>query len=127
MTKILFIEDNQHLVETYDFLFTQQGYQVLWAHDGLEGLNLANTENPDVIILDMMMPLLSGIDFLKQYDVKNLHPDAKIIAFSNMQTDEYIHEAIQLGVLKYEIKSNFSPKKLVALVMDVLGDTSTTT
>jgi DNA-binding response OmpR family regulator len=127
MPKILFIEDDVHLTDTYNFLFTQEGYEVVWAQNGEEGLRKANEENPDVIVLDMMMPTMSGLDFLKLYDPKNKHPNVKVIAFSNMQTDVFMHEAIKLGAMKYEIKSTFSPRKLVALIMDLFGDQPTNT
>lgn len=121
MANILFIEDDSRLGETYDFLFSQEGHNLIWARDGAEGLRKAEEENPDIILLDMMMPVMSGLDFLAAYDKKNKHPDVKIVVFSNMQTDEAVHTAVALGADKYEIKSMFSPKSLVALVDDMLA------
>lgn len=120
MAKILIIEDDTRLEQTYDFLFTQQGHTVLRAQDGEKGLELAYLEKPDLILLDMMMPLMSGLEFLQKYDIKNKHPNTKVIVFSNMQDENAMHEAIALGARKYEIKATFSPKELAALVEDTL-------
>lgn len=120
MAKILIVEDDMRLKQTYDFLFMQQGHTVLRAEDGKQGLEIAEQENPDVILLDIMMPIMSGLDFLEAYDIKNKHPDAKIIVFSNLQNEAAAQRAIELGAIKFELKSTFSPKELGALVEEVL-------
>ncbi len=122
MAKILIIEDDQRLELTYNILFEQVGHTVVRAHDGEEGLAVANVENPDVILLDMNMPKLGGMDFLRQYDVRNKHPKVKVIVFSNLQTDEAIHEAMSLGAYRYEVKATFSPRQLAELVETALND-----
>jgi DNA-binding response OmpR family regulator len=124
MAKILFIEDETRFVETYDFLFSKEGHTLIWAGNGEDGLRKAEEENPDIILLDMMMPIMSGLDFLKQYDPKNRHPNVKVVAFSNMQTDTFMHQAMELGATRYEVKSMFSPKMLVALVDELVGKTA---
>lgn len=116
MAKILIIEDDLRFEGTYNFLFEKEGHQVVRAHDGEEGLALAESENPDIILLDMMMPKLNGLEFLQRYDVKGRHPGVKVVVFSNMQNDEYIHQAMELGATKYEIKATYTPKQLAALV-----------
>lgn len=122
MAKILYIEDDSRFSDTYNFLFTKEGHTLLWARDGQEGLAVANSENPDVILLDMMMPGMSGMDFLKEYKPKELHPDVKVVVFSNLQTDDAVRSAMELGADRYEIKATFSPKQLVGLVNELLSN-----
>lgn len=121
MAKILVIEDDPRLEITYDTIFQRHGHTVVRAHDGEEGLSKAESENPDIILLDMLMPKLNGIEFLKQFDVKNKHPNAKIIVFSNMDSSDLQQQAADLGVTRYEVKSRFSPSELAQLVNETLA------
>ncbi len=125
MPKILIIEDDLRLKMTYDMIFAKEGFTVLRATDGEEGLLVAEAESPDIILLDMMMPKVDGLEFLRRYDVKNKHPTAKIIVFSNMMETEKMNEAYGLGALRYELKASFSPKQLAELVRNTLTDSQT--
>lgn len=120
MAKILIVEDDPRLERTYNALFQRDGHTIIRAHDGEEGLQLAESKNPDLILLDMLMPKMHGIEFLKHYDQKNKHPNTKIIAFSNMDSEDLQKQAAELGVLRYEVKSRFSPKELADLVNEVI-------
>lgn len=120
MAKILIIEDDPRLELTYDTLFQRHGHEVVRAHDGEEGLRVAEAENPDVILLDMLMPRMHGIEFLKAYDIKNKHPDARVVVFSNMDSADLQKQAFDLGAVRYEVKSRFSPNEIAALVNEVL-------
>ena len=91
------------------------------AHDGEEGLTMAESEHPDIILLDMLMPKMHGIQFLEKYDVRNNHPGTKIIVFSNMDSNDLQKQALELGATKYEVKSRFSPNELAALVNQTLA------
>jgi DNA-binding response OmpR family regulator len=118
--KILIVEDDLRLKITYDTIFSQEGYTVLRAQDGEEGLRVAETELPDIILLDMMMPKMDGLEFLRRFDVANRHPGTKIIVFSNMMQAETTKQAYELGATRYEIKATFSPKQLAELVRTTL-------
>jgi DNA-binding response OmpR family regulator len=121
MAKILIVEDDPRLEMTFNTIFQRHGHTVVRAHDGEEGLMMAQSENPDLILLDMLMPKMHGIEFLKAYDIKNKHPDARVICFSNMESPDLEKQAIELGALRYEVKSRFSPNQLAALVNETLG------
>lgn len=119
MKKILIIEDEILLADAYKFLFQHEGYTVATAGDGIEGLAQAKKVNPDLIILDMMMPRLDGLGFLRRYDMSK-HPKVKILLLSNMQSNEYEAEAFKLGVSRYEIKASLAPPELVQIVAETL-------
>ena len=122
MAKVLIIEDDPRLEMTYDTIFQRNGHEVLRAHDGEAGLRMAETENPDIILLDMLMPKMHGVEFLKQYDIKNKHPGVKVIVFSNMESEDLVKQALDLGATRYEVKSRFSPNELAHLVNETLHD-----
>ncbi len=121
MAKILIIEDDPRLEITYDTIFKKHGHDVIRAHDGEEGLRMAESEYPDIILLDMLMPKMHGIEFLEKFDPKNKHPGIKVIVFSNMESADLIKQAQELGATRYEVKSRFSPNELARLVNETLG------
>jgi DNA-binding response OmpR family regulator len=120
MRKILVVEDDVQLSEAYKIVFQSNGYKVVMARDGEEGLSLALAEEPDLILLDMLMPKMHGIEFLRAYDVKHKHPKTRIIAFSNMRSDDLEKQAKDLGAERYEVKANFTPTQLANMVLETL-------
>lgn len=121
MAKILVVEDDPALRKIYVSILTKEGHAVTGAFDGTEGLRLATESEPDLILLDMMMPNMNGIEFLRAYDIKGRHPTVKVIAFSNTEKPEFMHEAPKLGAAKYITKYSFSPKALVELIGQTLS------
>ena len=88
MKKILIIEDEKILSEMYKFKFSKEGYQVFSVMDVEEGLSLAKSEKPDLIILDILLPKESGIGFLeKRKNVKEIS-DIPVIVLSNFDDSE---------------------------------------
>lgn len=120
MTKVLIVEDDLRLKLTYDTIFSQEGYEVLRATNGEEGMGIAESEEPDIILLDLMMPVMDGLEFLRRFDVKNKHPNCKVIVFTNMVMADTMKEAYALGASRYELKATFSPKQVAALVKETL-------
>lgn len=125
MAKVLIIEDDAILQGAYTTVLTMEGFTVDSAPDGQEGLRKAQADEPDIILLDMLMPNMNGIDFLKMYDLKNKHPNTKVIVFSNISIPESMKEAMQLGAVKYLTKASFTPKEMVATIKDLLGESKT--
>ena len=121
MARILIVEDDKILQAIFRSLLIKAGYQVDAASDGQEGLAKANAHEPDLIILDMQMPNMDGIDFLRAYDVIDAHPKVKVIAFSNTQQPQKVKDAIALGALGYMTKSQYSPRALMQLIKDTLA------
>jgi two-component system response regulator VicR len=122
MARILVIEDDRTLRKVYVTILTKEGFEVSAAVDGEEGLALAQKLEPDLILLDMMMPKMSGLDFLRAYELKEKHPKVKVIAFSATEKEEFVVEAPKLGASKYLTKFRFSPKAMVQIVRETLAD-----
>lgn len=121
MNKVLIIEDDAFLRKAYNNVLTKEGFEVLLATDGEEGLRLAKENSPDIVLLDMLMPKLDGIGFLEQIDLKTNYPNMKVIVFSNMSIQEKIDRALELGATDYKTKAMFSPKEMIQLIRDTLS------
>lgn len=125
--KILVVEDERALSEAYEFILTNAGYEVVVAHDGEDALGKTTSFEPDLILLDLRMPRVGGIDFLKQYDLLHEHPGVRVIVFSNLDTQKEIDEAYKLGAQRYILKAWASPKELLQIVSDTLQSKMTDT
>ncbi len=119
-TKILIIEDEKTLREAYEFILKSSGYDVVVAEDGQEALLKTKTFEPALILLDLRMPRVSGIQFLKKYNLLKKHPKVKVIVFSNLDAQGEIDEAYKLGAQRYVLKAWASPKELLGIVRDTL-------
>jgi two-component system, OmpR family, alkaline phosphatase synthesis response regulator PhoP len=118
---ILIVEDEPELAEIYQILLKQEGYDVKLAHNGQDALKVVADYTPELILLDLRMPVMNGVEFLKQYDVKNDHPEVKVIVFSNYDLQDEIDDAYSLGADRYVLKAWASPKELLQIVEDSLA------
>ncbi len=122
MTKrILIVEDEQVLSSAYETLLKQAGYEVEVAYDGKDALTKTDAFEPDLILLDLRMPVMDGVEFLKHYNLPKEHPKVKVILFSNYDMQEEIDEAYRLGADKYVLKAWVSPKELLHMVKSTIS------
>ncbi len=117
---ILIVEDETSLNEAYQIILANAGYDILSAFDGKEALKIVSETKPDIILLDLRMPVMDGIAFLKEY--KPTDKKTKVIVFSNYDMQKEIEEAYELGAHKYILKAWASPKELLKLVKDTLEE-----
>lgn len=115
MTKVLIVEDNETLNEAYKLILEKDGHTVSTAFNGEEGLEKLKEVSPDLILLDMLMPKMDGLEFLRHFDAKK-YPKTTIIILSNLNEDEQVDEARRLGAHRYILKANTSPRELAARV-----------
>ncbi len=120
MTKVLIAEDDQTLRSAYKTKLTLEGMDVETAVDGEEALKKANEWAPDIILLDLMMPKMSGIDFLKAYDILTVHTNVKVLVFTNLASSDSISEVMKLGATKYLSKINTTPNAIVEEIKDII-------
>ena len=121
MSRILIIEDDPLLSKMYKTKFTSEGFEVETAEDGEIGLKIALEGKPDFIILDIMMPNLSGIEFLSRLRQTPVGADVPVIVLSNLSEKKEMEEARRLGVKEYLIKSSLTPKDIVEKVKEYLS------
>ena len=120
MTKVLIIEDNETLNEAYKLILEKDGHEVTTAFNGEEGLEKLKDLSPDLILLDMLMPKMDGLEFLRHFKPENF-PKTTIIILSNLNEDEQVEEARKLGAHRYILKANTSPRELAVKVNHIIG------
>jgi DNA-binding response OmpR family regulator len=111
-TKVLIIEDDELLREIYATKLSLEGFKVDTADDGAQGLEKALRSKPDVILLDMLMPNMDGLEFLKAYRIQNTNPKCKTLVISNKSSVSEINQAKAMGVVEYLIKSQHTPAEI---------------
>ena len=121
MAKVLVVEDDPQLNMTYDILLKKEQHSVEHAYNGVEALEKLDTFKPEIILLDIRMPGMDGIEFLRQADMPKKHPKVKVVVFSNMEQADQLEEAQALGAHKSILKSSVSPAQLAQLVRDMLA------
>ena len=119
--KILVVEDDVALNDAYKTILSTAGYDTQTAFNGEEALALTKASEPDIIFLDLRMPVLDGIGFLRAYKPKTEHPDVKIIVFSNYDMQQEVDEAYELGAERSVLKAWASPKELIKIVKDTMA------
>ena len=118
---ILIVEDDPLLVTMYTTKFKKEGFHVLSASDGEAGLKLATENKVDFMILDVMMPKLSGIDMLTRLRQTPSGKATPTIVLTNL-SDQAENERIKnLGVKEYLVKANLTPSEVVGKVKKYLG------
>jgi DNA-binding response OmpR family regulator len=121
MANILVVEDDVTLRDAYNIVFSKRGHSVHTAKDGEEALQLCKTIVFEVIVLDIMLPKVSGFEFLKAFEPKK-HPGTKVIVVSNLNSAETSKEVIQLGALKALYKAHLSPEELAIQIETVVRE-----
>lgn len=116
MAKVLVIEDDLVLNQAYELILEREGHEVVTAFNGQEGLEKANELKPEIILLDLIMPVMGGLEFLKEYDVAAKHPDVKVVILSNIGDEKEAQKGLKLGAYKYIVKAHASPQELSVLV-----------
>ncbi len=119
---ILVVEDDTALCDAYELILSSAGYIVTTAANGRIALDhiQQNRSDPDIILLDLRMPVLDGVGFLKEFNAEN-HPDTTIVVFSNFDDHRDINEAYKLGAQHYVLKARATPQDLLKLVETIIG------
>ncbi len=120
MNKILIIEDDQIVANVYRNKLAVDGYQVEVAHDGETGLRVMRSFQPKLIILDLMLPDISGVEVIKQIRAEKEFEKIPIIVFSNTYLTNLIQEAWRAGANKCLSKSNCTPKDVIEVVRQTI-------
>jgi DNA-binding response OmpR family regulator len=121
VAKILLVEDDFSLRDIYSARFQAEGYEVTTASDGEEALATAMREHPDLVVLDVMMPKISGFDVL---DILRSTPETsktKVIMMTALSQDTDRQRGQALGVDKYLVKSQVTLEDVVATLKQVLA------
>lgn len=118
--KIGIIEDDESIVEMYTIKFDSEGFEVKSAFNGVDGLKLIESFQPDIILLDIMMPLMSGVDMMKELRTKDWGKAVKVIVLTNISEDEIPPEMNTYSVDRIIVKANHTPSSITQMIHDVL-------
>lgn len=121
MPKIAIVEDDPAISQMYRFKFEAEGYTVETADNGKLGLELAETMKPDIILLDLMMPEMTGDQMLEQMRKSDWGKDIKVIILTNMGEQEIPPKVKQLGVSGVILKADMTPRQVAEIVKQRLG------
>ena len=115
--RILIVEDEKNIVDILSFNLSKEGYETLEAYDGEAGLQLALEQNPDLILLDLMLPKMNGFDVCRSLRRENRSTPVIMLTAREEETDKVL--GLELGADDY-ITKPFSPKELVLRVNNVI-------
>lgn len=121
MQRILIIEDEKPLREAFAYLLESEGFEIARAENGRTALSKLRSFKPDLILLDMLMPVMDGMTFLKEAQLPAKYPAVKTLMLSNLSDAITFDDAHEYGVTSSVLKADLSPMQLVELVKKILS------
>jgi len=126
LAKILIVEDDRDLINAYSMILKNQKHEVKEAFDGKDALAMLDNFSPDLIVLDLLMPVMGGLEFLKNYNKNNDKDNVKILIFTNMENSPEVNEAYKLGAHRCIIKAWTAPQNLIKVIDEALKNSNHT-
>jgi len=120
MKKVLIIEDEKPLRDAFCFLLKSEGFAIEQAENGKVGLEKLKAWKPDVVLLDVLMPVMNGLEFLKKAKLAKRYPRLKTLMLSNLSDPITVDDVRTYGVTDVVLKAELSPMELVAVVRKLL-------
>ena len=120
---VLVVDDEQYLREFYQELFTRQGFQVMTASNGQEALTTVAQTPPSIIILDLMMPVMDGLEVLRNLWENNMTKKIPVIVLTNAGDINNMDKAKFYSTYQFFVKSNVAPEDIVTAVNEALNVT----
>lgn len=121
MQRILIIEDEKLLREAFAYLLKSEGFEVDWAENGSVALSKLASFKPDLILLDMLMPVMDGMTFLQEAQLPANHPGVMTLVLSNLSDAITFDDAHEYGVTGSVLKADLSPAQLAEMVKKMLS------
>ena len=120
MKKILIIEDDKFLRELISHKLSGEGFAVSEAVDGEEGVKKTKEDNPDLVLLDLILPGIDGFEVLSKIKEDPKASSIPVIILSNLGQREEIEKGLKLGAVDYLIKAHFTPGEIIEKIKSVL-------
>src|SRR3954470_1655254 len=121
MKKILIVEDDQIVANIYRNKFSVDGFQVEIALDGQVGLEMIHSFRPDAVVMDLMLPKLTGVELMKKIRAEAEFQTLPVIVFSNTYLTNLVQEAWKAGATKCLSKANCTPRQVIDVVRSALA------
>jgi len=110
--KILIVEDDNMISSIYKTKFEADGFAAVVAGNGAEGLDIARKEQPDIIMLDVILPQIDGFSVLEELKKDKLTKDIPVIMLTNLGTDEDKAKGEKMGAVDYFVKASLTPAQI---------------
>ena len=117
----MIVEDEEFILGMYKLKFEQSGWEVVASETGAGVFELAKKEDPDIILLDILLPDMTGYDVLEKLKADAQTKNIPVIIASNLGQDEEIKKGVELGALDYITKSNITPSQLVEKIDSLIN------
>ncbi|MGA9523448.1 MAG: response regulator [Myxococcaceae bacterium] len=117
MPKLLLVDDDRFVRTTLKDILEEHGYELAEAANGREALERVQADAPDLVLLDLFMPEMSGIEALSR--IRALNPDARIVVVSSLGSDALVQQALDAGARAFIINP-FHPLEIISTVAQVL-------
>lgn len=118
--KILIIEDEKVISKAYQLGLAHEGFRVVAAYDGREGLEVAKKEKPDLILLDIIMPIMDGLTMLSELRKRDWGKDLKVLVLTNSGDQARTVESAHLNAIDFLLKAEWSLELLVKKIKEIL-------
>lgn len=118
--KILIIEDDKMLSDMYSLKFTEEHYGVVQAFTGMEGLEKAKTEKPDIILLDIILPQMDGFQVIEEIKKDQSIKNIPVLFLTNLRQEDDVKKGTILGAVGYLVKASFTPAQVLDKVKEIL-------
>ncbi len=118
--KILIIEDDRFLLKLYSDKLKREGFEVVGSLTGEEGLNRLAFENPDLILLDLLLPKKNGFEVLSELKLSPEFKKIPVIILTNLGQESDVKTGLAMGAVAYLVKTDFSVNQLPAIVKETL-------
>ncbi|HEY5668242.1 MAG TPA: response regulator [Candidatus Saccharimonadales bacterium] len=119
--RVVVVEDDHDIQYLYKLKLEREGFEVTVASNGQEGLEVVKQFRPDIVLLDLMMPVMSGPEMLAEMRSQRWGSEARVIALTNISKDEAPQALRFLHVDRYVVKAHHTPAQIVEIVREVLG------
>lgn len=120
-TKVLIVEDEEILLTALSEELNQEGFQTVLAKDGVEGVEKCQSEKPDLVLLDLVMPRLDGIGALKQMKENESTRSIPVVILTNLSDYDKVSDALSLGAMDYLVKANYRLEELVFKIKGIVS------
>lgn len=121
MAKVLIVEDDPLVLRMYQKVLKFEGMEVFTAENGIDGIEAVKKHKPDLVLLDIMMPKMNGIEVLDRLKADKETADIPVIMLTNLSGEHDTDNAIKRGAVAYLVKSQYRPKEVVEKVKEVLS------
>jgi CheY-like chemotaxis protein len=121
MAKVFIVEDDPLMLRMYQKIFTFEKYEVDTAGDGEEALTKIAASNPTIILLDVMMPKMNGLQVLERLKADPVTRNIPVIMLTNLAGQQDAETALSKGAVKYIIKSEHEPKEIADMVKEIIA------